>query len=289
MLPFDLCKFGVFYLFETILFISFTNAGFHLLKSDSQELKIIPKNESKYEYYTSNANKWNGIQIAETRLNSNEYLDAFVNNRQLNESFLPSNELPWEKENSHHYHDYNNDGKKDDSNEMQMIYWYYDKVTAVILGIFFGIAMNLENAKVILKQPIGPAIGIFCKFILSPFVSLTTTYFYISHSFFSQNSPIYLMDFNGFGFCFYFEWGVFIWTHKKLSYKLGLIFFTQNILHRYELISNGITLMKFVAVCWTTILDGTIDLSITLTIINTQLYLGKIGIFPFQKQNLAGN
>lgn len=61
---------------------------------------------------------------------------------------------------------------------------------------------------------------------------------------------------------------------KKLSYKLGLIFFTDSISHRYDLILNGITLMGFVAVCWSILLDGNIDLSITLAIINTQLYMG---------------
>lgn len=32
--------------------------------------------------------------------------------------------------------------------------------------------------------------------------------------------------------------------------------------------------MGFVAVCWTILLDGNIDLSITMAIINTQLYMG---------------
>lgn len=84
------------------------------------------------------------------------------------------------------------------------------------------------------------------------------------------------MDFNGFGLdSFWMGWALLMNNNKKLSYKLGLIFFTENILHRYELILNGITLMGFVAVCWTTLLGGNIDLSITLAIINTQLYLGK--------------
>lgn len=75
------------------------------------------------------------------------------------------------------------------------------------------------------------------------------------------------MDFNGFGFGS-------SWMEKKLSYKLGLIFFTDSISHRYDLILNGITLMGFVAVCWSILLDGNIDLSITMAIINTQLYMG---------------
>lgn len=58
-----------------------------------------------------------------------------------------------------------------DSNEIQIVYWYYDKITAAILGIFFGVALEMENAKTILQQPIGPSIAIFCKFMLSPFVS----------------------------------------------------------------------------------------------------------------------
>lgn len=58
-----------------------------------------------------------------------------------------------------------------ESDEIQIVYWYYDKISAVILGIFFGIALDIENAKEILKQPIGPSIAVFCKFILSPFVS----------------------------------------------------------------------------------------------------------------------
>lgn len=170
MVPVDLCKFSVFYLIESVLFVSSTDAAFHALKSadsDSQKFKIIPKNESKNELPTPNTNKWNEIQITETSLNSTEFLDSFVNNRKANETFV-RDESPWEKENSHHYYYIR---KKVDLNEMQMIYWYYDKVMAVVLGLFFGITLNLENAKAILKQPIGPSIGIFCKFILSPFVS----------------------------------------------------------------------------------------------------------------------
>lgn len=86
------------------------------------------------------------------------------------------------------------------------------------------------------------------------------------------------MDSNGFWFGLGSFWnGVPLMNNnnkKKLSYKLGLIFFTENISHRYDLVLNGITLMGFVAVCWTTLLDGNIDLSITLAIINTQIYLG---------------
>lgn len=58
-----------------------------------------------------------------------------------------------------------------DSSEVQIVYWYYDKVSAAILGIFFGLAFEMENAKLILQQPTGPSIAIFCKFMLSPFVS----------------------------------------------------------------------------------------------------------------------
>lgn len=159
MVPLDLCKFSVFYLIESVLFISSMDAAFHTPKSadDLKKFKIIPKNESKNE-----------IQITGTSLNSTEYKDTFVNSHGETNGSFASDELPWEIENSHHYFYMR---KKVDLNEMQMIYWLYDKVMAVILGIFFGITLNLENAKAILKQPVGPSIGIFCKFILSPFVS----------------------------------------------------------------------------------------------------------------------
>lgn len=200
MVPFNLCKFRVFCLIESVLlFILNTDAAFYALKSadiDPHKFKIKPKNESRHESYTPDTIKWNGIQITETSSNSTDNLDSFVNNqRQPNESFVPTDELlPWEKENSHHHHrqhqlhHYYYIRKKVNMNEMQMIYSYYDKVMAVVLGIVFGIALNLENAKVILKQPIGPAIGVFCKFILSPFVSGFRRYFRIFpsifHSFF---------------------------------------------------------------------------------------------------------
>lgn len=32
--------------------------------------------------------------------------------------------------------------------------------------------------------------------------------------------------------------------------------------------------MGFVAVCWTVLLDGNVDLSVTMSIINTQLFMG---------------
>lgn len=190
MVPFNLCKFRVFCLIESVLlFILSTDAAFYALKSadiDSHKFKVRPKNESKHEFYTSDTSKWNEIQITETRLNSTDNLDSFVNNqRQPNESFVPDELLPWEKENTHHrqhqqqpHHHYYYIRKKVNANEMQMIYWYYDKVMAVVLGIFFGVALNLENAKVILKQPTGPAIGVFCKFILLPFVSGFQSFFF---------------------------------------------------------------------------------------------------------------
>lgn len=168
MMPFNLCKFSVFCFIASVLLISNADATFPAQKSGESDLKhykIIPKNESKNEFYTNetDTNKGSKIQITETSLNSNEYMGPFVNIRKQNESFA-QNGLLWDNENSQK--------KVEGLNEMQMIYWYYNKVMAVILGICFGIILNLENAKVIFREPIGPSIGIFCKFILSPFVSL---------------------------------------------------------------------------------------------------------------------
>lgn len=198
MLPSKLCKFSVFYLLESILLISNTDAAFHARKSvesDLETIKIIARNELKNE---SDTNKWDKIQITETSLNSTEYMDPFANVRKRNKSLAPDR-LLWENE---------NDREKVESNPMQMIYWYYNKMMAVILGITFGITLNLENAKEILKQPIAPSIGIFCKFMLSPFVRWPDHFcLYLSFhqllifgfSFFSWRTHNELMAFNGFG------------------------------------------------------------------------------------------
>lgn len=39
--------------------------------------------------------------------------------------------------------------------------------------------------------------------------------------------------------------------------------------------TTGITLMGFLSVCWTSVLDGNVDLSVMLTLVNTLFYLGK--------------
>lgn len=54
---------------------------------------------------------------------------------------------------------------------MKTTYDYYDNISAVVLGICFGIALKLENVKLILNRPIGLCIAMFCKFVFSPLVS----------------------------------------------------------------------------------------------------------------------
>lgn len=51
------------------------------------------------------------------------------------------------------------------------IYGYYLKVAFVILGFSFGVALDMENVKVVLKRPIGHVISLFCVYIFSPVVS----------------------------------------------------------------------------------------------------------------------
>lgn len=54
---------------------------------------------------------------------------------------------------------------------MKATYEYYDIISAIVLGICFGIALKLENVKLILRRPIGLCIAMFCKFVFSPLVS----------------------------------------------------------------------------------------------------------------------
>lgn len=92
-----------------------------------------------------------------------ENVEPFSDVPQLNDG--STTELSEEKEDKHFRY------RKSDPDEIQIVYWYYDKISAVILGIFFGLALDIENAKEIVKQPIGPSIAVFSRFILSPFVS----------------------------------------------------------------------------------------------------------------------
>lgn len=50
------------------------------------------------------------------------------------------------------------------------VYKYYDKISAIVLGILFGIALDVDNLKALIK-PIGLCIAISYKFFLSPLVS----------------------------------------------------------------------------------------------------------------------
>lgn len=68
---------------------------------------------------------------------------------------------------------------------------------------------------------------------------------------------------------------MFVFWSKKLSYKFGFVFFSDSLRYQFELIATGITLLGFVAICWTVVLEGNIDLSIIMTIVNIHLYFGK--------------
>lgn len=49
------------------------------------------------------------------------------------------------------------------------LFGLYDKVFAIILGFLFGLALDIDSAKILINGP-GPAIAFFCKFIFAPFV-----------------------------------------------------------------------------------------------------------------------
>lgn len=58
-----------------------------------------------------------------------------------------------------------------DPEAAKYVYKYYDKVSAIVLGILFGIALEVDNLKANLMKPIGVCIAISYKFLLSPLVS----------------------------------------------------------------------------------------------------------------------
>lgn len=49
---------------------------------------------------------------------------------------------------------------------------YYDRVSTVALSILFGIVLETKNVRSFVERPIGICVGIFCKFIFVPMVSL---------------------------------------------------------------------------------------------------------------------
>lgn len=51
------------------------------------------------------------------------------------------------------------------------LYGYCKMLLFVIIRIFFGIAIDVSKVKAVIFKPIGPAIAIFCNFLLLPLVN----------------------------------------------------------------------------------------------------------------------
>lgn len=160
-MSFDLCKFGVFCLFvKSFLFISNVDA----LNRTRSSAEIFEKFKIKNVKAKSNVNL-NEIQ------NNSEYIDVPELDLNSGPNLIDHILLKENEETSCV------NPTKVNSNEIKVIYWCYDRVSAIYLGIFFGLALDLNSAKAFITEPTGLLIAIFCKFILSPFVS-----FVYSHS-----------------------------------------------------------------------------------------------------------
>lgn len=71
-----------------------------------------------------------------------------------------------------------------------------------------------------------------------------------------------------------FNW--FFSIEIKLSFSLGLLLFADSFHIQYDLVKVGISPLGYSAVCWSLNLNGNIDLSILLAIVNTMPFFGKL-------------
>lgn len=55
---------------------------------------------------------------------------------------------------------------------IKIIYEYYYPAALVIVGLIFGISLEMHKVGNVLKRPYAPVISIFCNYIFSPLVSV---------------------------------------------------------------------------------------------------------------------
>lgn len=94
------------------------------------------------------------------------FLNVFEKMIQSNNQFEPKS-LPRYRSRYHSSGGMNAETRK----TMKIIYEFYVRISAVFLGIIFGITLNIQNARDVLRKPLAPAISIICKFLFSPLVS----------------------------------------------------------------------------------------------------------------------
>lgn len=56
------------------------------------------------------------------------------------------------------------------SDTSTVYFWYYDKISTVVMGILCGAALDIEKATEIVKKPSALYIVALCKFIITPLV-----------------------------------------------------------------------------------------------------------------------
>lgn len=141
---------------------------------------------------------------------------------------------------------------------------YYDRMSTVALGILFGIVLETKNVRAFVERPIGLCVGIFCKFIFLPMVSLVFPKFESKMYENKNNEKKKIMRNDNF---------------LKLSYVLGskvFEMFVNNAGHQMDFLVTVIGVSGTLANCWTAALKGNVDLSIVMSLINTVLYFGKL-------------
>lgn len=69
----------------------------------------------------------------------------------------------------------NNSDCKSARKIIKLIYEYYYPAALVIVSLIFGISLQMQKVGTVLKRPYAPFISVFCNYIFSPLVSVSTS------------------------------------------------------------------------------------------------------------------
>lgn len=147
-----------------------------------------------------------------------------------------------------------------------------------ILYINFGCAMDWNVCRDTLRRPIAPAIGFFCQFLIMPLVNLFYYKYYI-YIYISQIVSIYIiLTIKYITFCMLFyqpDSMILILYYFQLSFLIGYFLFADNPELQIGMFFTGISPSGGASNMWTLLLDGNLNLSITMTTICTIAAFGK--------------
>lgn len=133
------------------------------------------------------------------------------------------------------------------------IFTYSVIVLVSILYINFGAALDVAKVKEILVRPIGPLLAFACKFLCMPLVCKKYSVYTKILAKVQKNENFSL----------------------QLSYVLGLVLFPNNLEMQLGMFFTGVSPSGGASNVWSVILGGNLDLSISMTTINTLSAFGE--------------